>query len=168
MKRLSPSWKKAMLGLHLTFTGILLGCTAVIVVLVIASLATEDEDVLRASYTVMHLLATSSIRASSIGTVVTGVILSVFTHWGLLRYYWIVYKIIMTALSVAVGVVGFYYWSLNGVTMIAEEGMRALDDPAFVMNNQQLWLGLVFQVLSLVSMVFVSVFKPWGKRVSRV
>jgi len=38
---------------------------------------TGDEGVLKACYTTMHLFAKTSVRASTIGTLVTGILLSV-------------------------------------------------------------------------------------------
>jgi hypothetical protein len=164
MSRITLVQKKWLLALHLVFSGIMLGGAVVVVVLSIAALRTTSPEDLKAYYTMMHLLSNTSVKASSIGTVVTGVLLSVFTHWGLLKHYWIIYKQLLTVFSVGVGVFGFYYWSLNAVSLVSNEGMDVFHNPAFIINNQQLWIGIIFQVISLSSMFIISVFKPWGKR----
>ncbi|MFB0845987.1 hypothetical protein [Paenibacillus oleatilyticus] len=42
--------------------------------------------------------------------------------------------------------------------------MDVWQQPDFVVNNGQLWVGIVLQVLSLVTMIVLSVWKPWGRR----
>ncbi|WP_246066820.1 hypothetical protein [Paenibacillus koleovorans] len=166
--RISQTTRKWLLSLHLLFSGILLGCTVVIVILSITALTTASSDTLRSCYQVMNIVAGSSIRVSSIGMVVTGVLLSVWTHWGLFRYYWLIYKQVMTLASIGVGIIGFYMWSMKGIELVESVGLDAVHSSAYVINAQQLWVGLIFQVISLVSMFVISVFKPWGRRVPRI
>ncbi|MCP1309870.1 hypothetical protein [Paenibacillus tyrfis] len=54
--------------------------------------------------------------------------------------------------------------SLRAVTLIPASGMDVWQQPDFVVNNVQLWGGIVLQVLSLAAMVVLSVWKPWGRR----
>ncbi|WP_237763079.1 hypothetical protein [Paenibacillus sp. A3] len=104
-------------------------------VLGVVSATTGDSGVLSACYTVMHLLSTSSLRASTIGTVVTGVLLSVLMSWGLFRYYWIIAKEALTLLCILLGAVGMYFWTLRAVTLIPASGMDVWQRPDFVVNN---------------------------------
>lgn len=119
--QLSMKQKKWLLSLHLIFAGILLGETAVIVILSLTALFTDSWEVLQACYTILHLLARTGVRASTIGTVITGILLSVLTHWGMFRYYWIIVKEGLTLLSIAIGIVGFYVWSLKGLTALYQK-----------------------------------------------
>ncbi|MEF3308077.1 hypothetical protein PV433_04085 [Paenibacillus sp. GYB004] len=112
----------------------------------------------------MLVLAQSSVRASTIGTVVSGVLLSVLTHWGLLRYYWIIAKELLTVVAIGIGMVGIYVWSLQAADISGAEGMNALHDPAFLANRLYLIAGIVCQIVSLAGMFVLSVYKPWGKR----
>ncbi|KEQ25072.1 hypothetical protein [Paenibacillus tyrfis] len=162
--KLTVGQRKWLLSAHILFSAIWLGNSVVFVVLGIVSATTGDPGVLSACYTVMHLLSTSSLRASTIGTVVTGVLLSVLTSWGLFRYYWIIAKEGLTLLCILLGAVGMYFWTLRSVTMIPASGMDVWQQPDFVVNNGQLWVGIVLQVLSLAAMIVLSVWKPWGRR----
>jgi uncharacterized membrane protein len=164
MNKLTVSQKKWLLAIHIMFAGIMLGGAATTVILSITAMNTASAQVLQACYTIMHLLSKTSVRVSTIGTVVTGILLSVLTNWGLFRYYWIIVKEILTLLSIGIGIVGFYYWSLEGLTLVTSEGLDALQNPAFTVNHIQLWIGIVLQILSLTSMTVISVFKPWGRR----
>ncbi|WP_088833724.1 hypothetical protein [Paenibacillus tyrfis] len=162
--KLTVGQRKWLLSAHILFSAIWLGNSVVFVVLGIVSATTGDPGVLSACYTVMHLLSTSSLRASTIGTVVTGVLLSVLTSWGLFRYYWIIAKEVLTLLCILLGAVGMYLRTLRAVTLIPASGMDVWQQPDFVVNNGQLWIGIVLQVLSLAAMIVLSVWKPWGRR----
>ena len=164
MARLTVSAKKGMLLLHILFASIMLGSTVVVLILGITAMNTTSDEVLRSCYTVMHLLSRTSMRASTIGTTVTGIVLSVGTHWGLFRYYWIMLKEALTVLAIGIGTVGFYVWTLKGVTAVSGEGLDALRHTEFMVNEAQLGIGIVLQLISLVILFAVSVFKPWGKR----
>ena len=123
-------------------------------------------DNFAACYTAMHTLAKTSVRASTIGTIVTGVLLSVWTHWGLFRYYWIIAKEVLTLVAILLGPVAMYVWTLPAVSLAWAQGLEAMGNPAFIVNSEKLWIGIVLQLLSLILLFLLSVFKPWGKRKS--
>ena len=156
--------RRWLLILHLLFVAIWFGTNVVFLILSLAASFTGDENVLQSSFTAMHLLSETSGRASIIGSVVTGILLSVLTKWGLFKYKWIIAKEIMTLLSLGVGMVGIYYWTLNAFDIVADEGMAAVHDRSFIANRNLLYCGIIFQILSLGAMYAISVFKPWGTR----
>ncbi|WP_260412158.1 hypothetical protein [Alkalihalobacillus sp. TS-13] len=158
--------KRVFLTLHLLFAGIMLGSTVIFLILNIAAAATDDQQILMASYTSMNVLSRTSIRASTIGTVITGILLSAVTHWGFVRYYWIIAKEVLTIFAIAIGMVGIYVWSLNGLMIVEHDGLNSLQNPEFVTNQTDLFIGIILQIIFLVSMYILSVFKPWGKRKS--
>ncbi|MGZ0050599.1 hypothetical protein [Brevibacillus gelatini] len=164
MARIGLNQKKWLLLLHLLFSAIMLGGAVIFLVLSIVAANTDDAGIFTACYTAMHALAKTSVRASTIGTIVTGVLLSVWTHWGLFRYYWIIAKEVLTLVAVLLGPIGMYVWTLQALTIARAEGLAAVENPAFLVNSGQLWTGIVLQVLSLFLLFLLSVFKPWGKR----
>jgi hypothetical protein len=164
MPKLTITQRKWLLILHLIFIAIWFGNTVIFLILSIAASLTTDENVVLSSYTIMHLLAQTSGRASIIGSVVTGILLSLFTKWGLFKFKWIIAKEILTLLSVGIGIVGIYYWTLHAFTMVSLEGIAAFQNQSFIINNYQLFGGIILQILSLAAMIVISVFKPWGRR----
>lgn len=164
MGKLKMTQRKWLLTIHLLFSAIMFGVAVAFLILSITASNTSDEGVLKACYTGMHVLANSSVIASTIGTLVTGILLSVLTQWGLFKYYWIIAKEVLTVLSIVIGPIGMNYWTLKAVTLTNVEGLNALQDPAFIVNNDQLWVGIILQIVSLVAMFIISVFKPWGQR----
>lgn len=164
MKRLSLSKRKWLLILHLLFSAIMLGVSIVFLILSITAANTNNVGVLKACFSSMHVLAKTSVRASTIGTVITGILLSVLTQWGLFKFYWIIVKEGLTLLSIILGPFAMYTLTLKAVTLTTNDGINALINPAFTVNKWQLWIGIILQIISLVSMFVISVFKPWGQR----
>jgi hypothetical protein len=156
--------RRWLLTIHLLFSAIMFGVAVAFLILSIAAANTSDEGVLKACYTSMHVLAKTSVKVSTIGTLVTGILLSVLTQWGLFKYYWIIAKEVLTVLSIVLGPIGMYFWTLKAVTLTTAEGLNALHDQAFIVNNVQLWIGIILQIISLIAMFIISVFKPWGPR----
>ena len=164
MKKIGMTPKKWLLTLHILFSAIMFGVTITFLILSIAAATMTDEGVLKASYTSMHLLAKTSVRASTIGTVVTGILLSLLTHWGFFRYYWIIAKEVLTIFSIGLGMVGIYLWSLKAFTITTAQGMQSVQNPDFLVDRTSLFIGIILQIVSLIAMFILSVFKPWGKR----
>lgn len=167
MEKLSANRRKWLLVLHLLFSAIMLGVASAFLILSITAASTSDDGVLKACYSSMHVLAKTSVRASTIGAVVTGIMLSVLTRWGLFRFYWIIVKEGLTLLSIVLGPIGMYVLRLKAVKLTSAEGLGALDNPAFQVNDERLLAGIVLQIISLVAMFVISVFKPWGTRTAR-
>ncbi|SFE88513.1 hypothetical protein SAMN05216378_4453 [Paenibacillus catalpae] len=154
MKKISLQQRRILLLLHIIFAAIMLGVQVVFIILALTASVTSDADVLQACYTIMHLLADSSVRASTIGTTVTGIALSLLTSWGLFRYYWIMAKEVLTLLAIAIGFIGLYEWTLRGLN----------DNGSLTVHHTWLLIGIALQTLSLVIMYILSVWKPGGKR----
>jgi hypothetical protein len=163
LKKLTFTQKKWLLSLHILFAAIWFGVTVAFLILSINVMITDDINQIRAYYTSMLLLEQTIGKASIIGTVTTGILLSILTHWGLFIYYWIIFKEILTFISIGLGMAFIYFWTLNGVTMLSPNG---LESQVFIVNHQQLLVGIGIQILSLGVVFIISVFKPWGKRKS--
>ncbi|MDD9265538.1 hypothetical protein ACFPES_00690 [Paenibacillus sp. GCM10023248] len=164
MKTLTMTQKKWLLSLHLLFAAIMLGTSVTFLILSITAASTEDSGLLLACYKAMHVLSATSVRASVIGTIVTGVLLSLWTHWGLVKYYWIIAKEVLSAIAILLGPIGMYMWTLRGISYLTDTGVGAADQGAYVVNTISLFIGIGLQIASLVAMFLLSVFKPWGKR----
>jgi len=103
MAKLSVTQKRWLLTLHLVFSAIMLGVTTVFLFLSILAANSNDESVIIACFTIMHKLANTSVRYSTIATLLTGILLSVLTQWGLFKFYWIIVKEALTLISILLG-----------------------------------------------------------------
>ncbi|OCT13399.1 hypothetical protein A8709_17450 [Paenibacillus pectinilyticus] len=164
MRTITMTQKKWLLSLHILFSAIMLGTSVTFLILSITVASAADSSLVLACYKAMHVLSKTSVRASIIGTLVTGLMLSVWTHWGLVKYYWIIAKEILSVIAVILGPFGMYIWTLQGISLLTDTGVGAADHGAYVSNMAYLLLGIGLQLLSLIAMFLLSVFKPWGKR----
>ncbi|WP_239696803.1 hypothetical protein [Paenibacillus oryzisoli] len=159
--------KKWMLSLHIVFAAIMLGTCVTFLILSITVASSSDSGLILSCYKAMHVLAGTSVRASVIGTIVTGVLLSLGTHWGLAKYNWIIAKEVLTVVAVIIGPIGMYIWTLKGISLMTDVGAESAYQGAYVSNMFWLFIGIGLQLLSLIAMYLLSIFKPWGKRKSR-
>lgn len=126
--------------------------------LIFSIIAAEgDQQTAIMCFHAMNILSETSVRASTIGATITGIFLCIWTKWGLFRYYWILAKEGLTLLAVGINLWGMYSWTMQAI--IAKES-----DINGLINQAYLWTGIFLQIISLVLMYVISVFKPWGKR----
>ncbi|WLD91676.1 hypothetical protein [Alkalihalobacillus sp. AL-G] len=161
--QLSITPKRWLLIVHIIFAAIMLGNMVTFLILSITAAATENPGVAEACYQAMNVLSGTSVVASTIGATVTGIFLSVFTKWGLFNYYWIIAKEGLTLLAIGLNLWAMHAWTLEAISLTSTTD-NSLD--IFVIQSK-LFIGIIIQILSLVIMYVISVFKPWGKRVVR-
>jgi hypothetical protein len=71
--------------------------------LVLASTAPADADLRHSAYELMHVVDRTLDIPLALLTLITGVAMSMKTRWGLLRYWWVVTKLIITVVAVISG-----------------------------------------------------------------
>ncbi|MGH3714923.1 MAG: DUF2269 domain-containing protein [Micromonosporaceae bacterium] len=163
MSGLSRGWRKALLTVHVTVSVAWIGVDLVLLALATAGLVSQDADLLRAGYVAMGLLADTVVVPVAMATLVTGVVLSLGTPWGLVKYRWVLVKFVIT-MVMATAMVFALRPALNAAAA------RALDVP--LARLPELGVGSpgidvlvapsVAMALLLIATV-LSVFKPWGR-----
>ncbi|MGG3468149.1 hypothetical protein ABES02_11785 [Neobacillus pocheonensis] len=153
--KLSHTSKRWLLIFHIIFAAIMLGNMTAFLIFNITAAAASDKSIVQTCFQAMHILSKTSVRASTIGTTVTGILLSVWTKWGLFKYYWIIAKEGLTVLCIGLNFWGMYSWTLRALSK---------NNDLFYVKTE-LWTGVIIQIISLVLMYIISVIKPWGKRV---
>jgi hypothetical protein len=99
---LAPASRKLALALHLTVSIGWIGAVAAYVALDLASATSVDVQTLRTAYVGMELISRNVIVPLAIASLVTGLVVSLGTKWGLFRHYWVVISLVMTAVAVVV------------------------------------------------------------------
>lgn len=140
MYRLGPSGKKWLKGFHVLLAGIWIGAGLSIMAV---SIVGEQIAEISPQYLIVSAVIIDEyvIFPAALGVIVTGLIYSLFTNWGFFIYYWVTVKWILTLSAFLLGVI-----VLN----------PEMPETAAVLGFLQLIL--------LLFMMFLSVFKPWGKR----
>src|SRR5213593_1929578 len=91
--------RKLALTTHITSSVGWLGSVAAFLALAIAGVTSHDPQIVRAAYLAMHLTTWFVIVPLSLAALLTGVVESLGTTWGLFRHYWIVTKLLLTVLA---------------------------------------------------------------------
>ena len=102
MTIMAPGLRKFALTAHVAISVGFLGAVAGFLVLAVAGLASDDIQRVRAAYVAMDLTAWSIIVPLCFASLLTGLIQSLGTRWGLFRYYWVLIKLLMTVVATIV------------------------------------------------------------------
>ncbi len=96
---LPPRLRKGALTAHVTFSVGWLGAVAAFFALAVVGLTSQDAQRVRAAYLAMELIASFVIVPFSFASLLTGLVQSLGTAWGLFRHYWVLAKFLITVLS---------------------------------------------------------------------
>jgi hypothetical protein len=160
-RRLSPAFYRLSLAAHIVVSVGWLGVVCAKITLKLIAITTSAPGAANA-------LAAASERLNvafpplAIGTVVTGVLLSLGTKWGLLQHYWVVTKIALTVGVIATAVqIGS---RIPQTSAAAVDGGTILGIASSLSSPAILLLSLSVTHLLMLGMATVlSVYKPWGK-----
>lgn len=153
---MTPGVRKVGLVAHVGCSVGWLGAVATSVVLAVAGLASDDRQVVRAAYLTLEVVGWYALIPLSLGSLLTGLVQSLGTSWGLLRHYWVVVKLVMNL--VATGVLLLYMQTLTFQANLARAATADLDrlrSPSPVAHA-----GAAVALL-LVALV-LSIYKPRG------
>lgn len=152
--------RKAVLTTHIASSVGWLGAVAAVIALATAGLAADDADVRRAAFIATELIGWAVLIPLAVVSFATGVAQSLGTSWGLLRHYWVVYKLAITLVSTIVLVLYTQtlatYADVAARPTWAPSDLRILDDPSLLIHA-----GIVALLLSLAT--GLAVFKPSGR-----
>ncbi|HEX7172944.1 MAG TPA: DUF2269 domain-containing protein [Candidatus Limnocylindria bacterium] len=100
--RLSPRLRKGALAFHLAVSVGWIGAVAAYLALDLTATMSTDPGTLRAAYLGMGLIAGAIIVPLAIATLVTGLVVSVGTKWGLARHWWVLISLALTVFATVV------------------------------------------------------------------
>jgi len=158
---MTPGLRKFALTAHVTSSVGWLGAVAGFLVLSIAGMTSQDAEVVRGAYFAMNLIGGFIIVPLSLAALLTGLIQSLGTQWGLFRHYWVVVKFAITILATILLL-------LHQFTAVAGAARRVSGTAAGTMPEvgrlgAQLVSDAGLAVLVLLAATTLSVYKPWGQ-----
>jgi hypothetical protein len=98
----SPRVRKLLLLCHVVSSVGWFGAAAAFAGLVFAALRTADAQDARAAVLSIEPIMRFAIVPLALASLLTGLIQSLASHWGLVRHYWVVYKLVLTLLATAI------------------------------------------------------------------
>jgi uncharacterized membrane protein len=97
-----PRLRKFALTAHVVASVGWLGAVACVLALAVAGLASDDLQTVRAVYPAMEVVAWYVLLPLAFASLLTGIVQSLGTKWGLFRHYWVVIKLGINVLATVV------------------------------------------------------------------
>jgi hypothetical protein len=155
---MSSGLRKAALTAHVMSSIGWFGAVAAFLALAIAGMISQDQELVRAAYLVMGLITRFVIVPLAFASLLTGVVSSLGTKWGLFRYYWVLMKLVLTILATLVLLVHTqpidHLVSAAAKTAVLSADLHGAQFQMVVASSLALVVLLVLTVLS--------VYKPRG------
>lgn len=154
-----PRLRKFALTAHIVASVGWLGSIVVFLALSIVGLTSQDASVVRAAYVAMESVGWVVLVPLSIASLLTGIVQSVGTKWGLFVHYWVLVKLVINI--VATIVLLLYMQSLSYLAGVAAQPPSAGSDLHGLRSPSPLLHAGAALLLLLVAAV-LSVYKPAG------
>src|SRR6266699_4955606 len=158
MKNMEPRLRKFALTAHVTSSVGWLGAVAVSLALAVACLSTRDPELVRAAYLTMKLIGWVVLVPLSLASLLTGLIQSLGTQWGLFRHYWVLVKLLLTVFAATVLLLKIEL--IDDAARLATE--MALPHADLREAGIQLAVHAAGGLLLLIVPVVLSIYKPPG------
>lgn len=153
------SWlRKSALVIHVTSAVGWFGAVAAFLALAIVGLLSSDTQTVRAVYVAADVVTTFVIVPLCYASLLTGLIQSLGTTWGLFRHYWVVAKLLITVLSTIILLI--HRQPIGMLADIAagsagwESGLRRV--------QMQLAVDAAAALFALLLATVLSIYKPKG------
>jgi hypothetical protein len=153
----TPRLRKLALTAHVTASVGWAGAVIVFLALAVVGLTSEDAETVRGAYLVMEPAAWFVLVPLAFASLLTGLVQSLVTTWGLLRHYWVVFKLMINVLTTIVLLI--YMQTFQFMADVAADPSA---DLAVVRNASPLLHAGAALVLLLVATT-LAVYKPPGR-----
>ena len=155
---LGPQLRKLVLLLHVTTSVGWLGAVAAFLPLAITGLVSPDAQLVRASWLSMDLITRTVLVPFSLASLLTGLLSSLGTPWGLLRHYWVLEKLVLSTVA-TIGLLVHsqpihYVASIAATTTLSATDLRDL--------RFELLVDAGAALLVLFGATLLAVYKPRG------
>ena len=157
---MAPRLRKLMLTVHVSVSVGWLGAVAAFLALGVAALASNDGQLVRGAYLAMEVTGWWVLVPFSVACLLTGLVQSLGTEWGLFRYYWVVVTLLINV--VATGVLLMFMSTLSELADrvrapgLSDSAVLSLRDLSPVVHSAA-------ALLILLLATGLSVMKPRGR-----
>jgi hypothetical protein len=99
---MTPGLRKLVLTVHLTTSVGWTGAVVAYLALGVSAATSRDAQTVRAAWIAMELTGWYVIVPLALAALLTGLIISLGTPWGLFRHYWVLISLLLTSVSIVV------------------------------------------------------------------
>lgn len=150
-----PGLRKLALTAHVTSSVGWLGAVVAYLALAVAAVRSQDALTVRAAWIAMDVMGWFAIVPLSLVSLLTGIVQSLGTPWGLFRHYWVLFKLLLTVLATSVLLL-----HMPTVSFLADGAAAPNRAPHDGLTGELLHAGGGLVVLLVVTVL--SVYKPRG------
>ena len=153
---MGPPLRKLALTTHVTTSVGWLGAVLAFLALAMLGLHSPDERAVRGVYLVMEPAARLVLLPLAFASLFSGIVMSLGTTWGLLRHYWVVFKLLITLFATLILVL--YMRTFAGMAAVAANVGAGLG----AVRNASPVLHAALALLVLLIATVLAVYKPRG------
>jgi hypothetical protein len=154
---MTPGLRKFALTAHVTCSVGWLGSVVSFIALALVGLKSGDPHIVSSVYVSTAVVGQYVIVPFSFAALLTGVVVSVATEWGLVRYYWVLLKFLLT-----IGATALLLLHMQPVNRLALAATDASITSADIPLRIQILVDASLGLLPLLAATVLSVYKPWG------
>jgi hypothetical protein len=155
---MSPGLRKFALTMHVITSVGWFGAVAAFLALSIVGMTSQDAQLVRAAYLATDVTTWFVILPLCFASLLTGVVSSLGTKWGLFRYYWILAKLVITFLATLVLLV-----HTQPIRLLADAVAKTTVFSAYLQRQQlQLVVASIAALVVLLVVTALSYYKPRG------
>ena len=154
---MTPRLRKFALAAHIALSVGWIGAVAGYIALDVTAATGQDARTLRGVYLAMEVIAWYVIVPLALAALLTGLVMSLGTRWGLFRYYWVLISLLLTIFATVV--------LLVETQTISDYAVVASDPATSGEELRALGSTLVHSVggtIVLLVIVVLNVYKPRG------
>jgi hypothetical protein len=157
--RLGRRARRVMLTVHILGAGAWIGIDVVLGVLVFTAVLTSSTATEALCYRALELFAVWPLLTAGLATLASGIVLGLGTKYGLVRYRWVVVKLVINVVLVVLVVLALRPGLADAAAygeLLAGGGSGSSDVGGLVFPP-------VVSGVALMTATVLSVFKPWGR-----
>ncbi len=153
---MTPAVRKLALTAHVVSSVGWLGAVAAFLALAVVAVTNENDETVRGAYLVMEPAAWFVLVPLAFASLLTGLVQSLATTWGVFRHYWVVFKLVINL--VATTVLLAYMDTFRYMAAVAADPNAELG----IVRNPSPLLHAALAMLLLVVATTLAVYKPRG------
>jgi hypothetical protein len=152
----APAVRRFTFAAHVTSSAGWIGAVLVFLALASIALVSQDERTVRGAYLLMAPAAWLVLVPLAHASLLTGIVLSLGTPWGLFRHYWVVLKLAITLFSTVILLI--YMGTFRQMAGVAADPLVQLG----LIRNPSPVVHAVLALILLLIATWLAVYKPFG------
>jgi hypothetical protein len=153
---MTPALRRLTVTTHITTSVGWVGAVLAFLALAVIGFTSNDEAKVRGAYLLMAPAAWFVLVPLAHASLLSGIVLSLGTKWGLFRYYWVVLKLGITVFATVILLI--YMGTFREMAGVAADPVVDLA----VVRNASPILHAILALILLVAATVLGVYKPFG------